>query len=114
VNQGTGRPSFARVRHAGLPGKRIIDFDVKTDQAYKLKIGYYEIPDDPADGDIPIYPNDLTLIQAVKVFILRYVKSMDLDGELNILINRVNEDRLKYGIETGINDSPLLDPKTFR
>jgi len=113
ANKPTGCPTVCRVRSLG-PGKRAIDFNVAADKPYKLKIGAHFLPDDPADSDVPLYPNDHTMIQAVAVFILKYMKADNYPTELEVLVNKVNDDRLKYGVETGINDQILLDPKVFR
>lgn len=114
VGQATGQPTVCRVQHTTTPGQRNLSFDYKADRNYKLKIGYFFVPADPGDSEIPIYPNDRTLIQAVMVFVLKYKKADNYGEELSILVNQVNDDRLKYGSEPGQNDQLFLDPKTFR
>lgn len=114
ANKPRGCPTVCRVQNGPHSGERIIDFNVAADKPYKLKIGVHYLPDDPADNEVPLYPNDHTMIQAVAVFVLKYMKADNYPAELEVLVNKVNDDRLKYGIETGINDQILLDPKVFR
>ena len=114
ANVPTGMPTICRVRHSTTPGQRYLDFDLKADKAYKLKISYYFIPDDPASPDIPVYPNDRTMIQAVKAFVLGYNKADNASEERDVAASMVTADMMKYGMETGIGDAILLDPKVFR
>ena len=72
------------------------------------------IPTDPGDSAVPLYENDRTMIQAVNVFVLKYKKDDTYEREAQILVAMVNEDRIKYGSEPGMNDSLFLDPKIFR
>lgn len=109
-----GTPNICRVSHTSTPGQRKLEFDLVADKAYKLKIGYYFTPADPGSTDIPIYPNDRTMIQAVKSFILGYNRSEDAAAERDMAAAMVQSDMMKYGMETGIGDAILLDPKVFR
>lgn len=110
-----GLPSQVRLRHsATAPGQWDLIFDMVADRAYLLEVSYYARPAAITLTDIPLYPNDRTLIQAVSVFVLRYKKSEEASGEWEALVAMVNEDRLKYGSLPGINDMLFLDPKVYR
>lgn len=110
----SGLPTMARVVHTGTPGQRKLEFNLAADRAYILRISYYMIPTDPGDSEVPLYENDRTMIQAVNVFVLKYKKDDTYEREAQILVAMVNEDRLKYGSEPGMNDSLFLDPRVFR
>ncbi len=110
-----GAPGRARVRHSTtLDGSWDVIFDQAANKAYLIEMSYIIRPGDPATSDKPWYPNDLTLIHAAYVFVLKYKKDPMYRDELNILVSKVGEDRLKYGSLPGINDVLFLDPKTFR
>ena len=94
------------------------DSNYAADRAYLLKMSYFMIPDAPADGNYPIYPNDATIVQAANVCALKFMKRIDeYKAELEILVSKVREDRVKYAEAPGINDTIGtlgLDSRTYR
>lgn len=115
----TGLPTKARVvPDATLRGKWKVVFNYVADRAYLLKMSYHVIPNAPADGDYPIYPNDATIVQAANCAALKHMKRMDEYREdLKILVSKVREDRVKYCEAPGINDmigNFGLDSRTFK
>jgi hypothetical protein len=115
TTQGRGIPNSFKVRASGTWGKwELIPFPV-PDQSYLLSFDYLVQPADVATTDTPIYPNTRTMIQAVVVDALQYMK--DRDGyaqELEMLASMVREDRARYGQVPGTNDQIILDAGTFR
>ena len=87
------------------------------DRDYLLAFDYIELPDDPADGDYPLYPNDMTLVNAASVATLLYANGADDPGyadSLQLLARRTAEDRARFGNVPGINDAVGLDEGIFR
>ena len=85
------------------------------DRALLLAIDYLCIPAQlTASGDVPWYPNDRTIRQAIKCGALNYMKKKDeLQVERDILRSYVTEDKVKYGEVPGTNDQLGLDPSVF-
>ncbi len=116
----------------GLPGKfkvrtarvgelvnfQLIPFPI-PDRDYLLQFNYIGIPVDPCEEDtsVPLYPNDQTMIQAVKAKAL-----LDLNGEDDPQAVRAETkcndmaiaDRVKDGSTPGINDMVGLDDSVYR
>lgn len=86
------------------------------DKDYLLAIDYLVVPAElSSNSDVPLYPNDRTMVQAVMAQALKYMKMKDEYGEaMQILSSMVVDDRLKFGTVPGINDTVPLDPTTFR
>jgi hypothetical protein len=86
------------------------------DKAYLLVLDYKFQPTDIVPSEIPIYPNDRTLIQAAKVMALEHMNGTDGNhpAELELLAGMVAQDYVKYGSEAGINDSVGLDPSVHK
>lgn len=87
-----------------------------ADTNYLLKVQYLLQPSDISDDAArPIYPNDQTMIQAVKVDTLNYMHAYDAYGaEMNILDQMRTADKVMYGSVMGINDKMTLDGGVFR
>lgn len=85
------------------------------DQAYTLAFTYQKLPDDPAGTDVPIYPNEVTLIQAAKVATLEYDQTNDpvYKQEADILAQMAITDRSVYGGNPSFGDYMQLDTSVF-
>ncbi len=85
------------------------------DRSLLLSFDYLELPADPATVDIPWYPNDETIIHAIKTFALEYGDGGDeWLKNLEILASRVVDDRNRWGTVPGTNDLSGLDSSIFK
>lgn len=85
------------------------------DKDYVISFEFLYLPTDPNDNAAPIYPNDRTMIQMVKTYVLSDSdKKKEYKLEMDILAVMVAEDRMKYGQIPGTNDTLPLDPDIFR
>lgn len=122
-----GRPLYCRVMprpiNDGVPSgagsavpaaTQFIAFDKKTDQPYKMRFSYYGLPRHLTESQIPLYPNDRTMVQAVAAYFSRYVRAQDAGDNAEMLRNMTLEDRLKYGVTNGYHDTMMLDSKVYR
>jgi len=109
--------SFKLRAYPGTWGKwSLIPFPV-PDRDYLVAFDYHFIPADPGDSDIPVYPNDQTLIQAAKCAVLEYADgpaSQAVAAELEVLADRVSGDRDQFGGQAGDGDFLQLDSSVFR
>lgn len=85
------------------------------DVAYTLAFTYQQLPDDPADTDVPSYPNEMTLIQAAKVAAIEYDQTGDpmYRQEADVLAQMVAADRAAYGGTPSFGDFMQLDSSVF-
>lgn len=113
----TGRPQSIRV-FASSFGKWILRFDPTPDQNYLLSIPYNFIPVALTTGsEIPWYPNDETMVQAVAFKVSEYHNGKDsgvTQAFQEALAGMVSNDRIRYGSVDGINDSLILSPSVFK
>lgn len=94
----------------------LIPFPV-PDKAYLLAFDYQTIPANlSSDSQIPVYPNDRTLIQAAKCAALEYADgtSEALDRDLEVLASMVSDDRDAFGSAPGDNEYWQMDTSVFR
>lgn len=116
---GRGMPAAFKVRgkSTGFGVWDLIPYPV-PDAAYLLAFDYLELPADlSSDSDIPLYPNDRTMIQLVMSEVLKYKEGADgpgYQGALQVLGSMVGEDRAKFGVVPGTNDLVQLDADVFR
>lgn len=99
----------------GAMYQRLLLFPI-PDQVYSLSFTYQELPADVVgDGDIPQYPNQMTLIQAAKCAAIEYDQSDTAfyQNELQILASMVTADRDAYGGNASFGDSFSLDTSVF-
>lgn len=82
-----------------------------TDVQYFLAFTYQLLPDDIAVSNIPLYPNELTLIQACKCAAIEYDNSNTpwFQSESEILAGMVSADRDTYGGNASFGDQLQLD-----
>jgi hypothetical protein len=117
-NPATNRGLPERVRceqDTGTWGQWTLYFNRTADRDYLLKLSIVTQPEDMADdATVPLYPNDRTLLQAVKVEAMLHMKHDDRDSERDVLAAMVVDDRVKFGEALGVNDHLGLDPKVFR
>jgi hypothetical protein len=112
----SGRPETARVlADSAVAGKWGIGFSKKADRDYLLIVSYYARPAFLGkDDDIPLYPNDRTMVQHINAYCLKYRKAENYVDEAKLTQAMVLEDRLKYGSMPGVNDTLTLDSRIFR
>lgn len=113
-----GPPTQVRVRPwAGVYGQWKLEFMPVPEAAYLLTFDYIELPDNLVAADTPMYPNDLTMVQAALVATLLYSNghdSRDYQDAIQVLARRVTEDKARFGATPGINDVLQLDGGVFR
>lgn len=118
-SEGRGMPTLFKVRgkSTGFGIWDLIPSPV-PDETYLLAFDYIESPDDlSSDNDVPLYPNDRTMVQLVMSEVLKYKEGADSPAyqqALQVLASMVGEDRSKFGIVPGTNDLIQLDPDVFR
>ncbi len=92
------------------------------DRAYLLAFDYFEMPadfDTSASGDDdntpPVYPNDRTIIQAMKAEMMRNKDgpSAAYQSELKLAAEMLAADQMRLGSELGVNQSIDLDGSVF-
>ncbi len=112
-----GTPQQIRVFKTG-DGKWTLYFYPNPDKAYLLSVAYWAIPAAmTADTDIPWYPNDETMVQAVAFKTHEFYDGKDSPLTLaaqQLLSQAIANDRIRYGSVTGTNDVIQLDPARFR
>jgi hypothetical protein len=99
---------------AGLLQQIIQPYPI-PEQAYVIGFTYQKMPDDPASTDVPIYPNEMTLIQAAKCAAIEYDRSADpfYTEQLTELASMVTADRDAYGGSASFGDMMQLDDDVF-
>lgn len=122
VNTATqrGAPTQVQVRAGSSPVSDVwqLTFYPVPDQAYVLNFDYTYLPADlTLDADIPLYPNDRTVEQAVAAETLFFANGADdpsYQAALQILGSMVIDDRVKDGQIPGTNDVWGLDGGVFK
>jgi hypothetical protein len=112
----TGKPTTFRIRPGSTGGIWTLVPQPFPDKAYLLAFDYIELPASLATSDTPIYPNDLTLVQAALVATLLYVNGHDdpaYQDAIQVLAKRVSQDRTGFGNALGINDTVDLDEGVY-
>jgi len=117
-NQGRGTPIQFKARmDRTLWGRwKLIPYPV-PDKAYLVHLDVIVQPaDTTSDSDIPVYPNDETLIKLVEHAALEYMhgsNSPEAQAALDQLTSMVIGDRGRYGEVPGTNDVIELDENIF-
>lgn len=120
-----GLPDMAKVRmnrnrtsgidRTDLVGRYDLVFNRVADQNYLLEVSMYLVPSDPSGSQVPWFPNDRTVEQAVYYNALKHLKDPSASDELELLAKMVGQDRLAEGMKPGISDGGIgMDPSTFR
>lgn len=115
-----GIPRNFKVREVvgelGVMSKEIIPIPV-PDKQYYISFDCIFLPEDlNADGDIPLYPNDSTMILFVEFWARKYMNGPDAPDVRTLqadLATAVAQDRIKDGLQVGTNDSVALDNSVF-
>ncbi len=113
----TGQPLMFKARHGSVRGSWDLVPMPFPDRALLLAIDYYERPAVLGASDIPIYPDDETLINAIASLALIDQKGMadpntqTMLGEAQAMVAR---DRSTYGNVPGENDMLRLDSSVFK
>lgn len=115
----TGQPQSARIfSNTQQLGEWSLIFEPIPDKAYLLSIPYIALPAAmTADGDIPWYPNDETMVQAVAFKVSEYHNGKDhpvTNAFQADLAGLVANDRIRYGSVGGINDVLTLSAGKYR
>jgi len=115
---GRGAPQQVRVRpHSSTYGRWSLVFLPVPDAAYLLALDYIELPANLTTAGIPLYPNDLTLVQAATTAALLFANghdSPDYHDAMQVLGRRTAEDKSRLGSTPGVNDQLPLDGGVFR
>ena len=119
-------------KHKGIPERCFVRPHETTQGAFNIipsvfpdrdllaVVDYVVIPDDidetsAGNATKPVYPNDRTLIQAVKHLALDFDRrGGEAAAALEILGGMVGDDKLKFGALPGINQQWGLDPNVHR
>lgn len=109
-----GTPQYFKVR--ALPQAQwgywqLVPFPF-PDQDYIITFDYLGVPGPLLDSDAPVYPNDRTMVQVVKVYTQAYSNRKD-EQDIELLRSLVQEDRERFGSTPGINDRQQLDGGVF-
>lgn len=111
----TGQPTRVKVRQSSTAlGQFALIPDPIPERDYLIAFDYSFIPADQSTSDFPIYPNDRTMVQAVRHMALEYMADERAKGELEILIAMVQDDRVKYGQIPGTNSLWDIDTDVYR
>ena len=113
-----GKPTAIRVTPTTTFGQWTLYFEPYPDTSYLLTMPYIFLPDPlTLDTQIPWYPNDETMVQAVAFKVSEYHNGKDspvtaaFQQQLAVM---VSNDRVRYGSVNGINDSLILNPAVFK
>ncbi len=116
-----GTPELVRIRpDTSAWGKWALKFYPIPNQTFLLALDYIVQPADidttsGGDDEVPIYPNDGTMIQAVLVAAMKYLhkyeEAAQADGDLG---NMKAGDKVRYGMSPGLGTKLELDSRYFR
>lgn len=113
----TGIPSYFRLIET-QHGAWTLYFDITPSTTYYLSVPYIALPVAmTSDSDVPWYPNDETMVQAVAFKVAEHSDGKDSEaavGAQQLLASLVSNDRVRYGAANGVNDLLQLDPVRFR
>ena len=112
----TGKPTEARLFQTSF-GSWTLNFSPNPDQSYLLSLPHLALPAAlTADGDVPWYPVDETMVQAVAFKAHEYADGKDHPQTVATqqqLAALLSQDRIRYGSVNGINDVLQLDSTRF-
>ena len=112
----TGTPQEIRLFNTSF-GVWTLRFFPNPDRQYYMTLPYIRLPVAMTqDADVPWYPNDETMIQAVAFKAHEHADGKDAPGTQTAqqqLAALVSNDHIRYGSAHGINDMLTLDPARF-
>lgn len=112
-----GRPQTARVLSSG-PFAWVMSLDPIPNEDVQFLVPVQVLGERlNEDTDVPWYPNDETMVQAVAFKVSEYHNGKDspVTGAFQQnLAGLVSNDRIRYGSVSGINDTLPLSPSTFK
>jgi hypothetical protein len=113
----TGTPTRARLFNPVF-GTWTIGLSPYPNQAILLSIPYIVLPAALAsDSDVPWYPNDETMVQAIAFKTFEYFQGKDDDqtqAAQQLLASSIANDRIRYGSVDSINSLTRLNPSRFK
>lgn len=112
----TGVPSTVRI-FSNSHGKWELTFWVIPNKDFYITLPYIESPVDVLTTDVPWYPNDETMVQAVAFKTHEFYDGKEApatNAAQQLLAGMVTNDRIRFGSVVGINDTLILDPTTFK
>lgn len=117
-----GLPSRFKIR-TGRTSGGLVNFDLIPfpfpNRDYLLQFNYIGVPTNPASATstVPLYPNDMTMISAIKVACLKD-KNGDNDPQYQAALTDLSAmsvaDRIRDGSVPGTNDLLTMDNSVFR
>lgn len=114
----TGTPATARVFAGPVLGEWKLTLEPTPERDYLLVVAYLTLPAAIVLGtEIPWFPNDETMVQAVAFKVSEYHNGKDspiTQAFQQNLAGLIANDRVRYGSIVGVNDSMALDPSVFR
>lgn len=112
----TGSPASVRILKAGY-GVARLSFEPTPDKTYNLRVPYQKLGTQlTSDSDVPWYENDETMIQAIAYKTHEYADGKDAPVTVAAqqqLAALLNNDKYRYGIGKGQNDTLYKDPAIF-
>lgn len=111
-----GTPSTLRIFPLEW-GNWQLRFEPKADRDYLLTIPVLAWPEELEGSEVPWYPNDETMVQAVAFKNHEFYDGKNAPVTVAAqqqLAGLVANDRIRFGSTTGVNDQLVLDPTVFR
>lgn len=112
--QSMGTPEWFKLRAhpAGWGAWQLLPFPFPN-QDFTIAFDYLYVPNVlTLANQIPLYPSDRSMVQAVKVAAQAYANRKD-GADIDLLRNLVVEDRERFGSVPGTNDTQQLDGGVF-
>lgn len=112
-----GQPTEARISQPNGFGKYSLTFYPIPEKDYLMVFDYLELPATlGGDGEIPWYPNDITMIQFVTARCMLFDDGPTgaYQAALAEVADMLKADRIRYGTIPGQNDVMQLDSAVFR
>jgi len=116
-SQVVGPPYEARLSQPSGFGSFKLGLYPTPDKAYLLSLDYLTLPAAlAADSDVPWFPNDITMVQAIccKTMFYDDGNSAAYQASVQELSDMLRADRMRYGTAPGHNDTMELAADIFR
>lgn len=111
----TGKPLTVKGRrNATIYGTWDLVFDPIPDRTFLISFDYLHQPADlNGTTDIPVYPNDRTLVHAIASMALLHMGDERASEMRDVVASMNVDDRNKFGSHLGFNDKWALDGDTY-